>query len=79
MKAPRSTSVIDGIAFQIDILALNIAMPVRRSNCPATVIKLPNRGPVTQKIAAKPNEEFSFVSAQSRKVAPGGGDDWEEF
>ncbi|PSJ18279.1 methyl-accepting chemotaxis protein [Nitrosomonas supralitoralis] len=53
-------------------------MPIKRSNRPsATVAKLPNRMPAMKKAAAKPNE--SSISGQPRKVASGGGDDWEEF
>ena len=46
---------------------------VKRSNRSSAVAKLPNRGPATRKVAA--NSEAS----QPRKVAAGGGDDWEEF
>ncbi|MDP1786687.1 MAG: methyl-accepting chemotaxis protein, partial [Nitrosomonas sp.] len=53
--------------------------PVKRSNRPATVAKLPNRGPATKKAAVSSNSE-STSSAQPRKVASGGGgDEWEEF
>ena len=53
--------------------------PVKRSNRPATVAKLPNRGPATKKAAVNSNSE-STSSAQPRKVASGGGgDEWEEF
>mgnify|MGYP001588536867 CR=1 FL=1 len=54
------------------------ATPVRRSNRPANVAKLPNRGPATRKIAA--SSEAGSASSQPRKVASGGGEgDWEEF
>ena len=54
--------------------------PVKRSNRPATVAKLPNRGPATKKAAISSNTESRSVSVQPRKVAAGGGgDDWEEF
>jgi methyl-accepting chemotaxis protein len=52
--------------------------PVKRSNRPATVAKLPNRGPATKKAAV--NSHTESPSAQPRKVASGGGgDEWEEF
>ncbi|MEQ1815829.1 MAG: methyl-accepting chemotaxis protein, partial [Nitrosomonas sp.] len=52
--------------------------PVKRSNRPATVAKLPNRGPATKKAAV--NSRTEAPSAQPRKVASGGGgDEWEEF
>ena len=54
--------------------------PVKRSNRPATVAKLPNRGPATRKAAISSNTESPSVPAQPRKVASGGGgDEWEEF
>jgi methyl-accepting chemotaxis protein len=54
--------------------------PVKRSNRPATVAKLPNRGPATKRSAISSNTGSTSVSAQPRKVAAGGGgDDWEEF
>ncbi|AEJ02468.1 methyl-accepting chemotaxis sensory transducer [Nitrosomonas sp. Is79A3] len=54
--------------------------PVKRSNRPATVAKLPNRGPATRKAAVNSNTESPSVPAQPRKVASGGGgDEWEEF
>ncbi|AEJ00796.1 methyl-accepting chemotaxis sensory transducer [Nitrosomonas sp. Is79A3] len=53
---------------------------VKRSNRPATVAKLPNRGPATKKASVSSNKEFPSVPAQPRKVASGGGgDEWEEF
>lgn len=56
------------------------ATPVKRSNRPSTVAKLPNRGPTTKKIAVNSNANSTSVSVQPRKVAAGGGgDDWEEF
>ncbi|WP_292993934.1 methyl-accepting chemotaxis protein [Nitrosomonas sp.] len=52
--------------------------PVKRTNRPATVAKLPNRGPATKKVAV--NSHTESPSAQPRKVASGGGgDEWEEF
>ncbi len=52
--------------------------PVKRTNRPATVAKLPNRGPATKKTAV--NSHTESPSAQPRKVASGGGgDEWEEF
>jgi methyl-accepting chemotaxis protein len=55
--------------------------PVKRSNRPAKVAKLPNRGPATRKAAVNSNTaESPSVPAQPRKVASGGGgDEWEEF
>ncbi len=56
--------------------------PVKRSNRPTSVTKLPKRGPATKKAAVVNSVADSApatVSAQPRKVAAGGGDDWEEF
>ncbi|TXI27321.1 MAG: HAMP domain-containing protein [Nitrosomonas oligotropha] len=55
------------------------AMPVKRSNRTAPVAKLPNRGSATRKIAANPNSGSTALESQPRKVAAGGGGDWEEF
>jgi methyl-accepting chemotaxis protein len=53
--------------------------PVKRSNRPAAVAKLPNRGPATRKAAVKSNASPASEPAP-RKVAAGGGEgDWEEF
>jgi methyl-accepting chemotaxis protein len=54
------------------------ATPVKRSNR-AVVAKLPNRGPAAKKAAAHSSANSVTVPAQPRKVAAGGGDDWEEF
>ncbi|MBS0496237.1 MAG: methyl-accepting chemotaxis protein, partial [Proteobacteria bacterium] len=54
---------------------------VKSSNRP-TPAKLPKRGPATRKIVVKPNVAAASVTmppAQPRKVAAGGGEDWEEF
>ena len=52
--------------------------PVKRTNRPATVAKLPNRGPATKKAAVNSHTEAPL--AQPRKVASGGGgDEWGEF
>ncbi|MBY0498378.1 MAG: MCP four helix bundle domain-containing protein [Nitrosomonas sp.] len=51
-------------------------VPIKRSNRTASIAKLPNRGPA-KKAVVKSNEDS--VSTQPRKVASGGGDDWEEF
>ncbi|MBX3618027.1 methyl-accepting chemotaxis protein [Nitrosomonas sp.] len=54
--------------------------PVKRSNRPTAVAKLPNRGPATKKALARPEAGSSSVPAQPRKIASGGGgDEWEEF
>ena len=54
--------------------------PVKRSNRPTTVAKLPNRGTATKRAAVNSVADSGSVSAQPRKVAAGGGgDDWEEF
>ncbi|MEK7792331.1 MAG: methyl-accepting chemotaxis protein, partial [Pseudomonadota bacterium] len=54
--------------------------PVKRSNRPVAVAKLPSRGPATKKAAASSNANAAPASEQPRKVAAGGGDDnWEEF
>ncbi|MER0172124.1 MAG: HAMP domain-containing protein [Nitrosomonas sp.] len=53
--------------------------PVKRSNRTAPVAKLPNRGSATRKIAANPNSGSTAPESQPRKVAAGGGGDWEEF
>jgi len=54
--------------------------PVKRSNRPTTVAKLPNRGTATKRAAVNSVADSGSVSAQPRKVvAGGGGDDWEEF
>jgi methyl-accepting chemotaxis protein len=50
--------------------------PIKRSNRTASIAKLPNRGPA-KKAVVKSHEDS--VSTQPRKVASGGGDDWEEF
>ncbi|MDO8334417.1 MAG: methyl-accepting chemotaxis protein [Nitrosomonas sp.] len=52
---------------------------VKRSNRATAVTKLPNRGPATRKAAVKPAPDFKALPEQTRKVAAGGGDDWEEF
>jgi len=53
---------------------------IKRSNRPAAVAKLPNRGPARKKTAVKPVANTEAVPAQPRKVAAGGGgEDWEEF
>lgn len=52
---------------------------VKRNNRPATVAKLPNRGPATKKAAVKTEPDLKALPAQPRKVAAGGGEDWEEF
>jgi methyl-accepting chemotaxis protein len=55
------------------------ATPIKRSNRPSTVAKLTNRESATKKAAVNSNAHSASVSAQPRKVAAGGGDDWEEF
>ncbi|MBP6354786.1 MAG: MCP four helix bundle domain-containing protein [Nitrosomonas sp.] len=51
--------------------------PAKRNNRADTVAKLPNRAPAAKKAVANPS--VTITSPQSRKVAAGGGDDWEEF
>lgn len=51
--------------------------PVRRNNRADTIAKLPNRGPAAKKPVANPSA--TITPHQPRKVAAGGGDDWEEF
>ena len=51
--------------------------PVKKSNRP--VAKLPNRGLAARKTAVNPRVSQEFLPAQPRKVAVGGGGDWEEF
>ncbi|PTQ82370.1 methyl-accepting chemotaxis protein [Nitrosomonas ureae] len=51
-------------------------MPIKRSNRTASIAKLPNRG-TAKKAVVKSNDDSG--STQPRKVASGGGDDWEEF
>ncbi|MXS83656.1 methyl-accepting chemotaxis protein, partial [Nitrosomonas oligotropha] len=53
---------------------------IKRSNRPATVAKLPNRGPARKKPAVRSLANTEAEPAQPRKVAAGGGgEDWEEF
>lgn len=52
---------------------------VKRSSRSTSVAKLPDRGPATKKIAIKSVASSAALPAQPRKVAAGGGDDWEEF
>lgn len=54
-----------------------VAKPVKRSN--RIVAKLPDRGPVTKKTATYPTETSAALPDSPRKVAAGGGSDWEEF
>jgi len=51
--------------------------PAKRNNRADTVAKLPNRAPAAKKAVANPS--VTITPPQSRKVAAGGGDDWEEF
>lgn len=54
--------------------------PVRRSNRPAAVAKLPDRGPATRKASQKFASRVAPVGSRPKKVAAGGGDEsWEEF
>ncbi|QOJ24267.1 MAG: MCP four helix bundle domain-containing protein [Gammaproteobacteria bacterium] len=55
------------------------ATPVKRSNRATPVAKLPNRGSATKRIAANTNTAPAAIEAQPRKVAAGGGGEWEEF
>ena len=53
---------------------------IKRNNRPATVAKLPNRGPARKKAAVKSVANTGTEPVQPRKVAAGGGgEDWEEF
>ncbi len=57
----------------------SLATPIKRNNR-STVAKLPNPGSVTKKsIAAKTDTDSAPAALQPRKVATGGGGDWEEF
>jgi len=53
--------------------------PVKRSNRPTTITKLPNRGVATKRFAENSDANSRSSSKQPRKVAAGGGEDWEEF
>ncbi|PSJ16042.1 methyl-accepting chemotaxis protein [Nitrosomonas supralitoralis] len=55
------------------------ATPIKRSNRPSSIAKLPNRGPAAKRIAMNSNAGSSLLPDQPRKLAAGGGDDWEEF
>ncbi|MBS0300415.1 MAG: MCP four helix bundle domain-containing protein [Proteobacteria bacterium] len=55
------------------------ATTVKRSNRATPVAKLPNRGSATKRIAANTNTAPAAIEAQPRKVAAGGGGEWEEF
>ena len=52
---------------------------VKRSNRATAVTKLPNRGSATKKVAVRSEASTAVIPAQPRKVAAGGGEDWEEF
>jgi hypothetical protein len=54
-----------------------VVQPVKRSNRSAA--KLPNRAPAIKKTAIYPAATSASVPVSSRKVAAGGGGDWEEF
>ena len=77
-QAHELTQVVG--TFKLSSASSNItATPVRRSNRPATVAKLPNRGPA-KKTAVNSSTNSTSAPAQLRKVAAGGGgNDWEEF
>jgi methyl-accepting chemotaxis protein len=51
--------------------------PVRRNNRANTIAKLPNRGPAAKKTVVNPSA--AITPSQPRKVAAGGGDEYEEF
>jgi methyl-accepting chemotaxis protein len=53
--------------------------PVKRSNRPAAVAKLPSRGPATRKAVVKSNASVASEPAPRKVAAGGGGGDWEEF
>ncbi|MBP6056831.1 MAG: MCP four helix bundle domain-containing protein [Nitrosomonas sp.] len=67
--------------FKLASASSNItAAPVKRSNRPSTVTKLPNRGPATKKTVVNSSANSTSAPAQPRKAAAGGGsNDWEEF
>ncbi|MDE2389864.1 MAG: RNA polymerase sigma factor, partial [Betaproteobacteria bacterium] len=56
-----------------------IPATVKRSNRSATVAKLSNQAPAAKKAAMKSEMSPKALPEQRRKVAAGGGDDWEEF
>ena len=64
--------------FKLSSNSHSAATPVKRSNRPSTVAKLPNRGFAKKKAGMNSNTDSTAVPAQPRKVAAGGGD-WEEF
>jgi len=67
-------------AFRISGGMSSSAAPVKRTSRPATVAKLPDRGPATKKAAAKKESNMVAIESKPKKVAAGGGDDsWEEF
>ncbi len=66
-------------AFKLSKTRSESTMMVKRSNRPAAVTKLPNRGPATKKAAMKTEVNVETAPAQPRKVAAGGRDEWEEF
>ncbi|WP_374563390.1 methyl-accepting chemotaxis protein, partial [Nitrosomonas sp.] len=53
--------------------------PVKRSNRPAAVAKLPSRGPATRKAVVKSNASVACEPVPRKVAAGGGGGDWEEF
>ncbi len=55
--------------------------PVKRSNRPAGVIKIPKRGSIARKpvVSTNTSPAVTPLSTQPRKVSAVGGDDWEEF
>lgn len=65
--------------FKLSGSSHSTATPIRRSNRFSTVSKLPNHEPVTKKTAVNSIANSTSAPAQPRKVAAGGGDDWEEF
>ena len=52
---------------------------VKRSNRPATITNLPNRGPAAKKALVSLNKETASETIPARKTAAGGGNNWEEF
>ncbi len=57
----------------------SMSMLVKRNNRPATVAKLPNRGPATKKALVKSSASPASEPAPRKVAAGGGGEDWEEF
>lgn len=55
------------------------AMAIKQNRRPAAIAKLPNRGSTTKHTEQPVEMKQETTSTQPRKMAAGGGDDWEEF